>query len=138
MRYSQCTPSFDEVVIDGHKGTEFDKNYFYFTQNETDVFKENVNCDGLIDTYKAIYIYSGIILLSIIVLVTRSIYYFKVAMTSSKNLHNRMFSSLLQAPMRFFNINPTGRILNRFSRDMGMIDEILPRFMLEALQVSLC
>lgn len=137
LRYSQCTPSFDEVVIDGHKGTEFDKNYFYFTQNETDVFKENVNCDGLIDTYKAIYIYSGIILLSIIVLVTRSIYYFKVAMTSSKNLHNRMFSSLLQAPMRFFNINPTGRILNRFSRDMGMIDEILPRFMLEALQIFL-
>lgn len=39
--------------------------------------------------------------------------------------------------MRFFDTNPSGRILNRFSRDMGSIDELLPRAMVEAVQIIL-
>lgn len=39
--------------------------------------------------------------------------------------------------MRFFDLNPSGRILNRFSKDMGAIDEIMPRCMMEAIQIIL-
>lgn len=58
-------------------------------------------------------------------------------MHASKGLHNKMFSKLLATPMRFFDTNPSGRILNRFSKDMGAIDEMLPRVMMEATQVLL-
>lgn len=47
-----------------------------------------------------------------------------------------MFGKLLEAVTRFFDINPTGRILNRFSKDMGIIDEYLPKSLMNALQVS--
>lgn len=78
-------------------------------------------------------------------------------MNASKNLHNFMFSSLLKAPMSFFDKNPSGkqnlsiinviqcitfkivrflgRILNRFSKDIGAVDEILPRTMIDAIQI---
>lgn len=39
--------------------------------------------------------------------------------------------------MYFFNTNPSGRILNRFSKDMGQIDEILPAVMIDVLQIFL-
>lgn len=58
-------------------------------------------------------------------------------MRASKVLHDNMFSSMLQAPMRFFDTNPSGRILNRFSKDMGAIDELLPKNLMEAIQISL-
>ena len=44
---------------------------------------------------------------------------------------------MLGATMRFFDTNSSGRILNRFSRDMGVIDELLPKALMEAIQVLL-
>ncbi|KAK7893415.1 hypothetical protein WMY93_022567 [Mugilogobius chulae] len=45
---------------------------------------------------------------------------------SSQSLHNSMFSAVLRCPVRFFDINPIGRILNRFSKDIGQMDSVLP------------
>ena len=39
--------------------------------------------------------------------------------------------------MRFFDINPSGRILNRFSKDVGSVDEFLPKTLLDASQIIL-
>ncbi|XP_018322221.1 probable multidrug resistance-associated protein lethal(2)03659 [Agrilus planipennis] len=86
-------------------------------------------------TETSLIIYSVLIIASIILTSLRSIFFYKLAMNASKRLHGTMFSALLKAPMRFFDVNPLGRILNRFSKDMGIIDELLPRIMLDALTI---
>ncbi|KAG7200525.1 hypothetical protein KM043_001089 [Ampulex compressa] len=83
----------------------------------------------------ALWIYGAFIVTSIVMTTTRNLLFYKICMNASKNLHNLMFSSLLQAPMRFFDTNPAGRILNRFSKDVGAVDEILPRTMIESIQI---
>lgn len=63
--------------------------------------------------------------------------YLKLAMKASRNLHNTMFNGVTRARMYFFHTNPSGRILNRFSKDMGQVDEILPAVMIDVIQIFL-
>lgn len=84
-----------------------------------------------------IYYFTGINILVIIFSLTRSILFFHLAAKSSNTLHNRMFQGVTHAAMHFFNTNPSGRILNRFSKDLGQVDEILPSVMMDVLQIVL-
>ncbi|CAF4884021.1 unnamed protein product [Pieris macdunnoughi] len=54
---------------------------------------------------------------------------------ASQRLHDFMFSTMIKGVMRFFDTSSSGRILNRFTKDMGALDEILPRTLLDVLQI---
>lgn len=49
------------------------------------------------------------------------------AIFASRTLHNSMLQNILRSPMSFFDTTPLGRILNRFSKDTYIIDEVIPR-----------
>ncbi|CAH0557608.1 unnamed protein product [Brassicogethes aeneus] len=85
----------------------------------------------------SIYIYSTIIVLLVVSSLVRSFTFFSICMRASTNLHDNMFSSITRATMRFFNTNSAGRILNRFSKDMGSIDELLTSALIDCLQIGL-
>ncbi|KYN17132.1 hypothetical protein ALC57_10587, partial [Trachymyrmex cornetzi] len=73
---------------------------------------------------QCIYIYSGLIVLTVCITLIRSWTFF-------------MFRSINRATVRFFNNNTSGRILNRFSKDMGGVDEMLPTLFMDSVQISL-
>ena len=60
-----------------------------------------------------------------------------LCLKSSETIHNDMFMKILKAPSRFFDVNPGGRILNRFSKDLGLVDELLPESMYEVTCIFL-
>nr|XP_047130820.1 multidrug resistance-associated protein 1-like isoform X2 [Hydra vulgaris] len=45
---------------------------------------------------------------------------------ASKALHNNLLKNVLRCPMSFFESTPAGRIVNRFSKDINLIDEFIP------------
>jgi len=46
-------------------------------------------------------------------------------LAASRTFHNKAFSGVIGAPMGWFHANPTGRVINRFSKDMESIDQRL-------------
>ncbi|KDE07748.1 hypothetical protein MVLG_02020 [Microbotryum lychnidis-dioicae p1A1 Lamole] len=46
---------------------------------------------------------------------------------AAKLMHDRMFNAVMRSPMLFFETTPLGTILNRFSRDVYVVDEVLAR-----------
>ena len=79
-----------------------------------------------IDTPTGIYVYTILLVGLFLFSIVRSIHFFATCMSTSIKLHNNMFDSLIRAPVVFFDKNPIGRILNRFAKDIGSIDELLP------------
>ena len=57
--------------------------------------------------------------------IVREIVDLNAGITAAKKIHETLLSSVLGAPMRFFEVTPLGRILNRFSKDVSNIDENL-------------
>lgn len=78
-----------------------------------------------------------IFLLVIVIGTIRTFLYFSLSLKSSKNLHTNMFNSVSSTAIRFFDLNPLGRIINRFSKDVGLIDEKLPTVVLELMNVNI-
>ncbi|KAK7071354.1 hypothetical protein SK128_002748, partial [Halocaridina rubra] len=48
------------------------------------------------------------------------------AMRASYILHERLLNTVVRLPMSFFDTNPSGRIINRFSKEINALDNILP------------
>lgn len=48
---------------------------------------------------------------------------------AAKNLHDNLLGQTMRLPMAFFDTTPLGRIVNRFSRDVDVVDNILPQIM---------
>eukprot|EP00752_Nemacystus_decipiens_P006715 g6038.t1 len=77
--------------------------------------------------------YVGILFLltasSLAVSLLRSALAFSNLVKASHRLHDRMLSRVIRAPILFFDSNPVGRILNRFTKDMHFMDDLLPMTM---------
>ncbi|EDV21130.1 uncharacterized protein TRIADDRAFT_30988, partial [Trichoplax adhaerens] len=48
------------------------------------------------------------------------------AIRGSRQLHSSMLFNVFKSPVSFFETNPLGRIVNRFSKDIFVIDEVIP------------
>ncbi|XP_065758454.1 ATP-binding cassette sub-family C member 4-like [Muntiacus reevesi] len=82
-------------------------------------------------------VYSGLTVSTVLFGITRSLLIFYILVNSSRTLHNKMLEAILRAPVLFFNINPIGRILNRFFKDIGHMDDLLPLIFQDFIQIFL-
>jgi len=46
-----------------------------------------------------------------------------IGLRTSKKLHHRLLVHIMKAPVKFFDVTPVGRIVNRFTSDVGSIDQ---------------
>nr|XP_023023834.1 probable multidrug resistance-associated protein lethal(2)03659 isoform X1 [Leptinotarsa decemlineata]XP_023023843.1 probable multidrug resistance-associated protein lethal(2)03659 isoform X1 [Leptinotarsa decemlineata] len=112
-------------------------NNTVFSSTSSPVPEYDNTYDSVLTQRTLIIIYSCLVAAVMVVTITRSISFFRYCMAASTRLHNSMFSKIVYSTMRFFNTNPSGRILNRFSKDIGAIDETLPLTIVDTLGIGL-
>lgn len=81
-------------------------------------------------------IYTILMVFTSLCYVARAFLFFRMCIRISINLHDMIFRGITRAKMIFFNINPSGRILNRFAGDINVVDSMLPNSMIFFVDVS--
>ncbi|TMW67960.1 hypothetical protein Poli38472_007632 [Pythium oligandrum] len=67
-------------------------------------------------------VYSALGLASALMVAVRTLTLAYFSLRAAKNLFDRMTNALMHAPMRFFDVNPIGRILTRYGSDVSTVD----------------
>eukprot|EP00055_Hartaetosiga_balthica_P012308 m.59252 g.59252 ORF g.59252 m.59252 type:complete len:1418 (+) comp7903_c0_seq3:26-4279(+) len=85
---------------------------------------------------KNLGIYGALVAVFIIGCVLRAVLFMIAAARASRELNHNAFTAVTKASVRFFDTNPVGRILNRFSKDMGFLDDLMPWTLFDIIQLS--
>ncbi|CAH8471115.1 unnamed protein product [Schistosoma margrebowiei] len=86
------------------------------------------------DNYVNMYIIIILTILLVFFSTARTLLFFKQMTCVAERLHELMVKACLSTRILFFESNLSGRILNRFSKDIGIIDDLLPTNIFEFLQ----
>ena len=80
-----------------------------------------------------------LVAVTLVLALLRAIIFFKMTLRGAIQLHESMCNGVLYAKTIFFENNPVGRILNRFSKDQYVVDEMLPATTYDTMQlISYC
>uniref|UniRef100_A0A8B9MIA2 Cystic fibrosis transmembrane conductance regulator n=1 Tax=Accipiter nisus TaxID=211598 RepID=A0A8B9MIA2_9AVES len=88
-------------------------------------------------TYYIIYIYVGVADTLLAMGIFRGLPLVHTLITVSKTLHQKMVHAVLHAPMSTFNSWKAGGMLNRFSKDTAVLDDLLPLTVFDFIQLIL-
>ena len=111
-----------------------DNSTLISTSNDTVTATAHSN---LLPSETLLYVGGFLIVALFVFAIIRSVFFYTITVGASRNLHKMAFDGIISTKMRFFDLNPSGRILNRFSKDLGSIDEWLPKCFLDSVQVIL-
>ncbi|XP_067124016.1 ATP-binding cassette sub-family C member 5-like isoform X2 [Centruroides vittatus] len=84
--------------------------------------------------FQLIYALSVVVVL--ILGIIKGIFCAKIVLRAASKLHEQMLQRIMRSPISFFETSPSGRILNRFSKDIDEMDVHIP-FLLELVIQSL-
>ncbi|KAG1706852.1 hypothetical protein DVH05_027703 [Phytophthora capsici] len=73
-----------------------------------------------------VYIYMALNVAYAVALYIRAITTYKGGLRASRSLFQDLLARILRAPTSFFDTTPTGRIVNRLSKDVYTVDESIP------------
>jgi len=89
---------------------------------------------GDIERNTALGVAGGLAVANYCFFFTKNIVYNRATLKGSRKLHDNMLDVVLRNSVQFFDTNPLGRILSRFSHDVGIMDKILPQYLLDILE----
>jgi len=98
-----------------------------------DATAEAIMDETTLDTMFYLNIYAAFGLGGVLCLTLRAMALAVHRLRASRKLHDDMTTSILRAPVSFFDVTPIGRVLNRFAADMDKIDLELTQSLSQAI-----
>lgn len=89
-----------------------------------------------IDRSTYLYTYALLIVIVLYLVFQRAIALYLFCLKASRRIHQHLLQAVLRAKMHFFNTNSSGRIINRFAKDLYDVDYYLALVLYDLTLVS--
>lgn len=86
---------------------------------------------------KYVYVYALLIVGALYLVFQRAFTLYIFCLKASRRIHEKLLQSVMHASMYFFNTNSSGRIINRFSKDVYDVDYYLAIVLYDVTLVNL-
>ncbi|XP_077981991.1 ATP-binding cassette sub-family C member 5-like [Glandiceps talaboti] len=110
------------------------QNTTYVDSDGNEYWCDNPHCQDDVGGFA--YVYFMAVVCLVIIALMKSYSYVTATLRASTNMHDMVFVRVFKSPMKFFDTTPSGRIINRFSKDLDEIDVRAP-FMAENMLQNL-
>mgnify|MGYP002623134508 CR=1 FL=1 len=90
--------------------------------------------DGTISENTSVLVCGLVALAIMIFYMLKNLIFYSFIMDGSHRLHDKMLRTVIRNPTSFFDTNPVGRVLNRFSNDVGVLDYYLPSISFQVVE----
>lgn len=93
-----------------------------------------------IEAHRNSYILIYVLLIATVLYLVfqRALALYLFCLKASRRIHEKLLHSVIKAKMDFFHTNPSGRIINRFSKDLYDVDYYLALVLYDLTLVSRC
>ncbi|BHF60315.1 Multidrug resistance-associated protein 7 [Sparganum proliferum] len=122
------TPTMSYVGMTTFPSTDFLSPHFlaWLSGQQFDSVATEVR--SVLDNHTSFYfmVYGGLLAANLAFTSLRAVLFAFAGLAAASTIHKRILDSVLQGEMNFFDSTPVGRILNRFSSDVGTVDDSLP------------
>ncbi|CAF5002192.1 unnamed protein product, partial [Rotaria sp. Silwood1] len=121
----QFLPEFDHCIL-------LDHGIYDATNKWLSIWSSKLEVEQRESHY--LYVYLGLVIGTWLMAIIRADYFFHIILRGASVFHDCMLKGVLYSSLRFYESNPVGRILNRFSKDQQVIDELLPVTFFDTIQ----
>jgi ABC-type multidrug transport system fused ATPase/permease subunit len=84
-----------------------------------------------------VFSWLGLTLGCVVLLLLQGTLFVRASANAGQRLHDRVFFTVLAAPMSWFDVTPVGRVTNRLAKDLDAVDKLLPYSLDQFLQCIL-
>ncbi len=102
------------------------KNINITIERNNNLWTRAVGDHSAADVSYYLMVYSILGVIEVVVKLGNDLTYFQKCATASREIHKSLLNNVLRSPMSFFDTNPTGRIVNRFTSDLDTMDQMIP------------
>ena len=100
-------------------------------KDESDQTNKLDSLDQSVNTYIIAYIMLS--LFSVIISLCTNLFAQLIAIKAVRLLHDNLLDTLVRCSLRFFDKTPIGRIMNRFTNDINVIDKVFQSYLIGIL-----
>jgi ATP-binding cassette subfamily C (CFTR/MRP) protein 4 len=124
--------TFTQVIVN-----LYDCSFVFWVDSNNQSTTSNSKIQNFFDDTHFLYVCGTLLLIIVVACYSNVSTVVLYSKNASKCLHNALLDKVLVGSLIFFNNHSSGRILNRFSKDMGMVDEFVPVSLSETLKLFL-